>query len=180
MATYHSDNILILFFSDTTKVGFYSLAVTFASPMFMLSGSLSTALFKDFAHTKKIPKRVIYINFLWLLSCCIGIVTLGKYVVPLLSSEKFLKSLPILNILAFANFFRGMTQPYNRFLGANGQGKALRNSALVLTVCNLLGNLTLIPMYAAIGAAYASLFALMANFFSHVFFYRKYVKLHMI
>jgi len=134
---------------------------------------LATTLFKDFAKKEKIPRKVIYINLLWLSLCCLGLVVLGKYIVIILFGVEFIKVAPILVILAFANFFRGMIQPHNRFLGAQGQGKLLRNTAVVLTACNLLGNLTLIPLFGAIGAAYASLFALIMNSLAHVYYYRK-------
>jgi len=175
MATYDSDRLLISYFANTTSVGFYSLAMRLTNPMFLLSSSLSITLFKGFAQKKIIPKKVIYFNFLWLLSCCLGLVLLGKYIIVLLFSQRFIKVAPILMILAFANFFRGMTQPYNKFLGAKGQGKFLRNTAIVLTVSNLAGNLTLIPLWGAIGAAYASLFALISNYFIHIHYYRRHI-----
>lgn len=177
MGTYNSDKILISYFANTTSVGFYSIAMILTNPMFLLSSSLSITMFKGFARKRNIPRKVVYFNFLYLLACCLGIVLFGKYIVVLLFSQKFIKVVPILIILAFANFFRGMTQPYNRFLGAKGQGKPLRNTAIVLTLCNLLGNLTLIPFWGAIGAAYASLIALLFNYFAHIYYYRRYIVL---
>lgn len=175
MATYNSDRMLISYFVGTTSVGFYSLAMTLTNPMFLLSNSLSTTLFKSLAQKEEVPKKVIYVNFLWLSVSCLGLVILSKYIVIILFSTEFIKVVPILIILAFANFFRGLTQAYNRFLGAKGQGKPLRNTAIVLTICNLLGNLTLIPFFGTIGAAYASLFALIMNYLVHVCYYRKYI-----
>jgi len=175
MATYNSDKMLISYFNGTSNVGFYSLAMTLTNPMLILSSSLSTSFFKEFAKKKKVPKKVVYFNFLWLLFCCAGLIIFGKWIVILLFSTKFINVYPILIILTFANFFRGLTQPYNKFLGAKGEGKALRNTAVILTICNLLGNLTLIPFWGAIGAAYASLFALMVNYFGHLFYYHKYL-----
>lgn len=175
MGTYNSDKMLISYFNGTTDVGFYSLAMILTNPMFIFSSSLSTSLFKEFAKKKKVPKKVVYFNFLWLLFCCAGLIIFGKWIVILLFSTKFINVYPILIILTFANFFRGLTQPYNKFLGAKGEGKALRNTAVILTICNLLGNLTLIPFWGAIGAAYASLFALMINYFGHLLYYHKYL-----
>ncbi len=173
MGTYNSDKMLISYFANTTSVGFYSLAVTLTRPMLLLSDSLSTTLFRKFAHAERIPKKVIYSNFLWLLCCCLGLVLLGKYIVVILFSENFIKAVPILIILAFANFFRGMAQPYNRFLNAKGWGKAVKRAAFVLAGSNLVGNLALIPFYGAIGAAYASLFALVINYCIYVHYYRR-------
>ncbi len=175
MATYDSDKILISYFSGTTDVGFYSLAMILINPMFIFSSSLSTSLFKEFVKKKKVPKKVVYFNFLWLLFSCAGLIIFGKWIVILLFSVKFINVYPILIVLTFANLFRGLTQPYNKFLGAKGEGKALRNTAVILTICNLLGNLTLIPFWGAIGAAYASLFALMVNYFGHIYYYHIYL-----
>jgi hypothetical protein len=40
-----------------------------------------------------------------------------------------------------------MIQPYNMFLGAKGEGKALRNTAFILTGSNLVGNFTVYLHY---------------------------------
>lgn len=173
MATFDLDRMLLSYFVNTTSVGFYSLAMTLTSPMVLLPRSLATSLFKDFAQKDRIPKKVIYFNFLFLLSCVIALILLGEYVVILLFSEKFLPVVPLILPLAVANLFRGMIQPYNMFLGAKGEGKALRNTAFILTGSNLVGNFTLIPLYGALGAAYASLFALFINYFGHIFYYHK-------
>jgi O-antigen/teichoic acid export membrane protein len=173
MATFDLDIMLIPYFVNTTSVGFYSLAMTLTTPMVLLPGSLATSLFKDFAQRDRIPKKVIYFNFLFLLSCVIALILLGDYIVTLLFSEKFLPVVPLILPLAVANLFRGMIQPYNKFLGAKGEGEALRNTAFILTGSNLVGNFTLIPFYGALGAAYASLFALFINYFGHIYYYHK-------
>ena len=173
MATFDLDRMLISYFVNTTSVGFYSLAMTLTTPMVLLPRSLATSLFKDFTQKDRIPKKVIYFNFLFLLGCVIALILLGEYIVTLLFSEKFLPVVPLILPLAFANLFRGMTQPYNMFLGAKGEGKALQNTAFILTGCNLVGNFILIPFYGALGAAYASLFALFINYFGHIYYYHK-------
>jgi len=178
MATFDSDRMLISFFVNTTSVGFYSLAMTLTTPMVLLPRSLATSLFKNFAQRDQIPKKVIYFNFLFLLSCSIALILLGEYIVTLLFSEKFIPVVPLILPLAVANLFRGMIQPYNMFLGAKGEGKALRNTAFILTGCNLVGNFTLIPFYGALGAAYASLFALFINYFGHIYYYHKCLDKH--
>lgn len=178
MSTFDLDKMLISYFVNTTSLGFYSISVALTTPMVLLPRSLATSLFKDFAQRDRISRKVIYFNFIFLLSCVAALALLSKYIVILLYSEKFLSVVPLILPLAFANLFRGMIQPYNMFLGANGEGKALQNTAFILTGCNLVGNFILIPYYGALGAAYASLFALSINYFVHIHYYHKYIRSH--
>jgi O-antigen/teichoic acid export membrane protein len=177
MSTYDLDQILISYFVNTTAVGFYYLGVAVSRPISMLSGAISTSLFKDMARRDRIPKKVIYYNFLWLLFSCLGLIIFGRYIILFLFSEKFLPTVPLILPLALTAFFSGMFQPYNYFLAAKGKGKYLRNAAIILTVCNLVGNFTLIPIYGALGAAYASLFSLIVDYVAHVHYYRKSIKI---
>ena len=71
---------------------------------------------------------------------------------------------------------RGVTTVYNSFLTGHARGRELRNASVVLTVSNVILNLLLIPTYGAAGAAWASLGALVANFFVHFISYRKMTK----
>ena len=89
-ATYRLDGILVSYFVNTTQLGFYNLSKTLISPMSMLSSSLSISLFRRFAYQERIPKKIIYFNFLWLIVCFAGITLIGKYVVIFLFSERFL------------------------------------------------------------------------------------------
>ncbi len=172
-STYKLDGIFISYFVNTTQLGFYSLANTIASPLAMLSQSLSTSLFKGFADKERIPKRVIQLNFLWLFAGVIGLVALGRYIVILLFSEKFLPVVPLILPLALAAFFQGMYQPY-AFLAAKGKGKWIRNVAFAEGGFNIVGNLILVYMYGAMGAAIASAAARLIHFLGLTYYYIQY------
>jgi O-antigen/teichoic acid export membrane protein len=75
--------------------------------------------------------------------------------------------------LVAAQAVRGVTTVYNQYLSAHGRGRELRNAALVLTGSNVVLNVALIPPFGAMGAAWASLLALIANFIAHVVVYRR-------
>ena len=70
----------------------------------------------------------------------------------------------------------GMADFFNRFLGANGQGKALRNGALIVGISLLLMNLLLIPKYGAFGAAYTKVIAGVIYLINMLFYYFKFIK----
>ena len=176
VSTYQLDKIFISYFVNTTWVGFYSLAMVLTSPMAMLSRSLSVSLFKGFAQAGRIPKKVIYFNFLWLLSCVMGLTFLGKYIIIFLFSEKFISSVPLIFPLALAGFFQGMYQPYNMFLGAHGKGKWMRNGAFMMAGGNFITNILFIPRWGAYGAAVASAVSMGFAICVYIYYYRKYIK----
>ncbi|NVL90062.1 MAG: oligosaccharide flippase family protein [Desulfobacterales bacterium] len=176
VSTYQLDKIFISYFVNTTWVGFYSLAMSMTAPMALLSRSLSITIFKNFAHMERIPKKVIYYNFLWLLCCVIGLVALGKYIIIFLFSDNFVSSVPLILPLALAGFFQGMYQPYNMFLGAHRKGEWMRNSAFMIAGMNLITNLILVPIWGAVGAAIASAISMGFALCLWIFYYRKYLK----
>jgi O-antigen/teichoic acid export membrane protein len=153
--TYKLDGIFITYFVNTTQLGFYSLATTMTAPMVGLSSALSTSLFKRFVAMDRIPKKVIYYNFLWLVACVVGLTIFGKFIVVLLFTDKFLPVVPLILPLALAHFFQGMYQPYG-FLAAKGKGKWIRNVAHAEAISNIIGNVFLIYFFGAFGAAVAS------------------------
>ncbi|MDQ1318320.1 MAG: Polysacc synt protein [Candidatus Poribacteria bacterium] len=171
-STYGLDGILISYFVNTTQLGFYNLAHTITSPMVMLSQALSSSLFKEFVHRERIPKKIIYLNFLWLMSCAVGIILIGKYIVFLFFSNQFLPVVSLIIPWSIASFFQGAYQPYNMFLGAKGEWR-MGYLAFITTPINLIGNIILIPRYGAYGAAIASAISML---FWYILFLLLYFK----
>ena len=52
----------------------------------------------------------------------------------------------------------------------------MRNRAFIFTGSNLIFNFALIPPFGAMGAAWASLLALMVNYFAYLWSYHRYVR----
>jgi len=168
------DGILISYFADTTNLGFYSLAAVATSLIPMLSVSLSTSLFKDFAKRERIPRKVICFNFLWLASCVLGVILIGKHIIVLLLSERFLPVAQLIVPLAIASFFQGAYQPYNMFLGARGE-RRIGYLAFIAAPINTLGNLILVPRYGAFGAAVALAISMASWYVLYLLLYWKHI-----
>jgi len=132
------------------------------------------SLFKGFVDMERIPKKVIYYNFLWLAACVTGLTIFGKFIVVLLFTEKFLPTVPLILPLALASFFRGMYQPYMMFISAHEKGKWMRNMSFIMSMVNFLGNIILIPIWGAYGAAVASVIGNGSFYFSCLRYYRIY------
>ena len=175
-STYKLDGVFISYFVNTTQLGFYSLANALTSPLAMLSQSLSTSLFKGFASKERIPRRVIQLNFLWLLAGAVGLVLLGRFIVVLLFTDKFLPVVPLILPLALAAFFQGMYQPYSMFFGAQGKGKWKRNMSIVASLINVIGNVILVPAWGALGAAVASFLSRAVSYALHIQYYRRFLR----
>jgi len=176
VSTYQLDKIFVSYFVNNLWVGFYNLATVLITPIALLSQTISTSLFKDFANRDKIPRKVILLNFIWLASCVVGLILLGEFIVTILFSDKYLPVVPLILPLALAGFFQGMYQPYNMFLGAHRKGKWLRNAAFTIAGVNIIGNIILIPFFGAMGAAYASLISMCIAFLLYYLFYLKIIK----
>ncbi|MHA1659808.1 MAG: lipopolysaccharide biosynthesis protein [Promethearchaeota archaeon] len=172
-STYQLDKIFITYFVNTTQLGFYSLAMTITAPMVGLSQALSMSLFKGFVDMERIPKKVIYYNSLWLAACVAGLTIFGKFIVVLLFTEKFLPTVPLILPLALASFFQGMYQPYMMFISAHEKGKWMRNMSFIMSMVNFLGNIILIPIWGAYGAAVASVIGTSTYYLSCMFYYQK-------
>jgi len=175
VSTYQLDRIFISYFVNTVSVGFYSLAMLLTSPMALLSRAFSVSLFKDLSDEEEIPRKVIVFNLIWLLACIIGLGSLGRFIVVILFSNKYLPAVPLILPLALAGFFQGMYQPYNMFLAAHRKGKWLRKTSFIMGGANLVGNITLIPLWGTMGAAVASIIGTSLYFILSIFYYRKSV-----
>jgi len=176
ISTYQLDKIFISYFVNTLWVGFYNLAMVITSPMALLSRALSTSLFKDFANRDRIPRKVILFNFVWLASCVIGLVLLGKFIIVVLFSNKYLPVVPLILPLAFAGFFQGMYQPYNMFLATHRKGKWLRKISWIQGLFNVIGNYIFIMLFGAMGAACISGGAKLTEYALNVHYYNKFLR----
>ncbi len=174
--TYRLDEIFIAFFHNTILVGYYSLANLICTPMILMSQSLSKSMFKRFASSDKIPKKVFQYNTAWLLIC---IIALGILVLIFQKfnyiNYNFSEVLKYILPLSVAFFFQGLCYPYS-FLAAKSLGKEIRNVAWSEAVLNIIGNLFLIPPFGVMGAIYSSIAAKLVHFLALRFYYHKYLR----
>jgi len=177
--TYKLDGLFLSAFHSTTLLGFYSLALLITSPMIMLSQSISQAMFRRYANISKIPKEVFILNTIWLVACMIFFYFFSEYLVNLLFGANFIEVSKYTFYITFVLFFHGLSTPYS-FLAAKSKGKEIKNIAYLEASFNIVGNLTLIPLYGIKGAIIASLLAKIANFLFSRYYYKKYLNSKML
>lgn len=170
-------DILISYFGiDNSGVGFYSLALTFSSPLSFIPNTIATTHYKNFASQKKISTKLllITIGISFLSMFCLWIL-IGPFV-RFFYGEAFINVISLNYIVSLGVIFYGIADFFNRYLGANGQGKALRNGSFLVGFALLIMNLILIPKFGEYGAAYTKIIAGIVYLSVMLLYYFKYIR----
>lgn len=120
-----------LFAVNNVNVGYYSLALTATGPLMMLPNVIGTTYFKRFATQSLIERKVLIGTLAMSIVTLIGFVILIYPVVGFLFNEKYQSVALYASFLAFASTAHGLGDVFNRFIGAHGYGKYLRNGAFI-------------------------------------------------
>jgi O-antigen/teichoic acid export membrane protein len=146
------DSIFIPILVNTTELGFYTLARGLTMPVVAMSEALAMVQFKRLANFRKIPRRTILVNYLWLLASCTGLLIFGRWIVSIVFGSEYSPVASFLLPLVAAAFFSGAQQLYGSFLVGHAKRLIGYFSFATLPV-NLLGYTLLISRYRACGAA---------------------------
>jgi len=165
------------YFIDNTNVGFFSLAITVTMPLRMIPNAVGTTFFKDFANRSFIPEKATVFTLILSISALIFFVMLIKKVILLLYSSEYIAVVPLAYIVSIGSIFHGIGDYINRFLGAHGKGKELRNGAFAVGVSNILGYIVLVHIFGTKGAAITMMISGLIYCYMMYFFYMKYRKL---
>jgi len=164
--------IISYFGNDNTGVGFYTLAFTFASPLTLIPNVIATTHYKEFAQQNNIPKKLTKITIgLTLLALVVLWIMVGPFI-DFFYEPSFHPVVKLNFIISIGMALHGLADYYNRFLGAHGKGKILRNSSIIIGISLLAANVILIPIWGATGAAYARLIGGVVYFFNMLISYQ--------
>jgi O-antigen/teichoic acid export membrane protein len=141
------------YFIDNTNVGFFSLALTIAMPLTMIPNAVGTTFFKDFANRDSIPKKATAVTTVLSICALIFFLLIIKKVILLLYSSEYSAVVPLAYLVSVGCIFHGFGDYINRFIGAHGKGKQLRNGAFAVGVSNILGYIILVYFFGVKGAA---------------------------
>lgn len=169
-------SIFIGAFMSNINVGYYSLATTVATPLFMIPQSLGTVFFKKFANSKKIPKSVLLstIGISLLVFFAFNIVV--EYVVLFVYSEEYLPVIKYTRIISFAIVIKGFGFFLNRFLHSHGLGKELRDASFLRGLVNVPGFYFLVKYFDVYGACITVVLSNVMVLIYLVFKYRRYTR----
>lgn len=157
--------------SDNTEVGFYTLALTLTSPLMMLPNVIGTTYYKEFAHQATIQKKILINTYVMSAITLIGFCVLIYPVVNILYDSSYSNIAYYASIMAIGFTLHGLGDVYNRFLGAHGLGKYLRNGAFISGSIALLGYTIGIYYGGIMGAIITKILSSCSYFFMMLFYY---------
>jgi O-antigen/teichoic acid export membrane protein len=168
--------LLIGYFSpNNSGVGYFALALTISEPLNFIPNVIATTHYKDFSLKTSIEKRLtlitIGVSMLTLIMCWILV---GPFI-NIFYGPEFHPVIFLTFIASIGIILNGMADYFNRFLGAHGRGKALRNSAILVGIVVLICNFTLIPYFGETGAAYTRVLSGIVYLSNMLWFYRRLV-----
>jgi O-antigen/teichoic acid export membrane protein len=151
----HLGGLLIGYFGfDNSGVGFYALALTISEPLTFIPNVIATTHFREFSQRESISRRLILLTVgITLTGLLLNWLLVGPFI-RFFYTPNFYPVITLTYIVSIGILFNGMGDFFNRFLAAHGQGKALRNSAILVGVLLLVLNVTLIPAFLEKGAAF--------------------------
>jgi len=153
VASAHLAGLALGFYVNTETVGFFSLAVSITMPLSMLSNSVGTTFYKDFANNNSIPLKVTVSTIFCSSLALLFFLLIVRKLVSVLYPAEFISIVPIVYIVACASCIHGYGDFLNRFIGSHGKGAFTRNGAILVGVVNVLGYLLLVKWIGIYGAA---------------------------
>ena len=168
--------LLIGYFGvNNAGVGYFALAVTISEPLNFIPNVIATTHYKEFSLRTRIEKRLTMVTIgVSLLALVLCWLLVGPFI-RIFYGPEFKPVIFLTFITSIGIICNGMADYFNRFLGSHGQGKALRNSAIVVGIAILICNFTLIPFFGETGAAYTRVLSGVIYLLSMLWFYRRLV-----
>jgi O-antigen/teichoic acid export membrane protein len=163
----------ILYFLTSKEVGFYSLSCTVAGPLALISGVVGTTLYKDFANSKFLPSKPTKVTIAISIVSLIAFLLIIDKVFIIFYSKAYSNVINLTYVTAFAFTLWGIADYVNRFMGAHGFGKEMRNAAFIIGISNVLGFVGLVYLFGVMGAAITKLLASIIYLLSMVYYYYK-------
>ena len=173
IGTYNVDTLMVAAFTEARSVAFYALASRISDVIGLPGSGLAASLFSRMAREDHLRRTWLAAAWsLGLIAAALACLLVGPFL-RLVIGVDYLQAASLLPPLALAQVIRSVTSLYNAYLAAHARGVELRNAAITLTVANVVLNLALIPAFGAVGAAWASLCALLVNLGAHIAYYRR-------
>lgn len=155
-------------------VGFFNLALTFTAPLALIPNIIATTHYKEFASLQKIPLKLFKTTILLTLG---SLVVLWVFIGPFIDifyGKQYHSAIELTLIISLGITAHGMADFFNRYLGAHGKGKMLRNSSFLIGISLLVTNFLFIPIWHEKGAVLARLISGIIYLINMIYLYKKY------
>lgn len=161
---------------SNASVGYYTLAQAMATPLAMLPAIIGSAYYKQFASLNRINTKVLKGTIGLTILSCVLFLFLIKYVVMFLYNEEYYCVARYASWLSVASCIHGLGDMFNRFLGAHGLGRQMRNSSFACGGVLLFGSLVLVYFFGIGGAIFTVVASSLVYTYMLSQYYIKFVK----
>lgn len=177
VSTSYITGITLGFFcADNANVGFYTLALSLATPLTMLPSIIGTTYFKSFAKEDKINRKVLTYSVALTSLSLIVFVAAIHFIVEILYDESYSVVAEYASWLAIGTSLHGFGDMINRFLGAHGQGRQIRNAAIICGLVIIFGSFVFVYFWNVNGAILTKNIGSLSYFLAMIVYYSKFIK----
>ena len=164
------------FCTDNANVGFYTLALSLATPLTMLPSIIGTTYFKSFAKENKINRKVLTYSIALTGLSLIVFVAAIRFIVGILYDDSYSVVAEYASWLAIGTSLHGFGDMINRFLGAHGQGRQIRNAAIICGLVIVFGSFVFVYFWNVNGAIITKNIGSLSYLMAMVVYYLKFIK----
>lgn len=164
------------FCADNANVGFYTLALSLATPLTMLPSIIGTTYFRRFAEENRINNKIFKYSVALTALSLIVFVAAIRFIVGILYDESYSVVAEYASWLAIGTSLHGFGDMINRFLGAHGQGRQIRNAAIICGLVIIFGSFLFVYFWNVNGAILTKNIGSLSYFLAMVVYYLKFIK----
>jgi len=169
--------VIISYFGfNNSGVGFYALATALANPISFIPNTIATTNYKEFAGHQRIPKKLTIVTIALTLFSLVALWIIVPPFIKYFYGQKFESVIYINFVVSIGVACYGIADYFNRFLGAHGLGKMLRNTSFIVGGLILVFNFVLIPHFGVKGAAITRLLSGITYLSCILYYYKKAIK----
>jgi O-antigen/teichoic acid export membrane protein len=159
VATGYLTQLAIYYWTDNVTLGYYSLSLSLIAPLNMIPNAVASSSYRSFSGQPRISGKVLGTTVLATLAAAMCAVAAYRWGLPVVFTSRFKTAGAMAEIAIVGAILGGFGDFFNRFLGAHGWGKTLRNGAFAFGLAQILGFSLVVPRWGAWGAIYATIAA---------------------
>lgn len=163
-------------FVPEDEYGQYALALALAAPLGVLLSSIGTVIFRRSARWRRLPGAVIGSTLCLAAALLIAFSIATEWLLVPMFGAKFAPAVPLAQWLSLGTIAIGCGDVLQRYLGANGLGRALGVASVLTGVVGSATAALLLPRMQVTGAVASSILGSLTYFFALAALYMWHVR----
>lgn len=180
VASAHGITLAVAEFVDPVRYGQYALAVGVATPLSILVSSVGTVIFRSSVGRVALSRSTLWASLLLGLALMLCFVVGAELFLVAAFGAEYAPSVRMAEALGVSALLVGWGDILQRFLGANGYGRALALSAVAAGTVGTISAVLILPTCAVYGAIACSVLVSGVYFAAMVMLYLRHGKIFVV